>query len=302
MACAKTLFILATFASSGAFALITGRQQNEAAASANPIRKVVTMLQSMQKKVTAEGEKEDELFEKFMCYCKNGDDALSKSISEAEAKVPSVTSDIEEAEAQVKQLKEDLKSHQTDRHAAKAAMAEATALREKEAAAFAAEKAELDANIDAVKSATAAIMKGMAGTFLQTNAAQVLRKLLLASNSIDEYDREDLTAFLSGSAEYVPKSGQIAGILKEMEDTMTKTLDEATADEDAAIKSYEGLMAAKTKEVEALTKSIEEKTVRLGELQVSIVEMKADLDDTGTERKPQLPSQWSGSRRNSSRV
>jgi hypothetical protein len=53
---------------------------------ANPIRKVVTMLQAMEKKVTAEGEKEQELFEKFMCYCKNGDEALAKSISEAEAR------------------------------------------------------------------------------------------------------------------------------------------------------------------------------------------------------------------------
>merc|ERR1719321_797363 len=61
---------------------------------------------------------------------------------------------------------------------------------------------------------------------------------------------------------------------------MTATLKENTADESSAIKSYDGLMAAKTKEVNALTKSIEEKSVRLGELQVSIVEMKEDLDDT----------------------
>merc|ERR1719335_626579 len=40
-------------------------------------------------------------------------------------------------------------------------------------------------------------------------------------------------------------------------------------------------MAAKEKEVNALTKSIEEKMVRLGDLQVEIVEMKEDLDDTG---------------------
>jgi septal ring factor EnvC (AmiA/AmiB activator) len=39
-------------------------------------------------------------------------------------------------------------------------------------------------------------------------------------------------------------------------------------------------MAAKEKEVNALTKSIEEKMVRLGKLQVDIVEMKEDLDDT----------------------
>merc|ERR1719198_2791191 len=114
--------------------------------TANPIRKVVTMLQAMQKKVTAEGEKEVELYEKFMCYCKSGDAALAKSIGDAEAKIPQVTADIEAGENEVKQLKADLKQHQTDRAAAKAAMAEATKIRENEAATFAALKAEADAN------------------------------------------------------------------------------------------------------------------------------------------------------------
>merc|ERR1719352_1632753 len=62
---------------------------------------------------------------------------------------------------------------------------------------------------------------------------------------------------------------------------MNKDLADATASEDAAIKAYDELMAAKEKEVGALTKSIEEKMTRLGELQVEIVEMKEDLDDTG---------------------
>merc|ERR1719218_449958 len=105
------------------------------------------MLQNLKKKVAAEGEKENELFEKFMCYCKNGDEALAKSIADAEAKIPQVTADIEAGEAEVKQLKADLKSHQTDRAAAKAAMAEATTVRENEASAFASLKAEADANI-----------------------------------------------------------------------------------------------------------------------------------------------------------
>merc|ERR1719450_2054741 len=61
---------------------------------------------------------------------------------------------------------------------------------------------------------------------------------------------------------------------------MTATLGDASATEATAIKSYEGLMAAKTKEVNSLTSSIEEKMVRLGDTQVSIVEMKEDLDDT----------------------
>merc|ERR1740130_2485063 len=214
----------------------------------------------METKIAAEGEKEKELFDKFMCYCKNGDEALASSISEAEAKVPQVTADIEEAVAQVKQLKADLVSHQADRAAAKAAMAEAGGIRAK---------------------ATAAIEKGMGGAFLQTSAAQTLKKLVLAQSNIQDYDREELTAFLSQGQGYAPASGQITGILKQMTDTMNADLAEATGAENASIKAFNELMAAKEKEVGALTKAIEEKMVRVGKLAVELVEMKEDLDDTG---------------------
>merc|ERR1719265_614786 len=232
-------------------------------------------------KVAAEGEKETELFEKFMCYCKNGDEALAKSISDGETKIPQVQSDIEAGEAEVKQLKSDLKAHQTDRAAAKAAMAEATKIREQEAATFADLKAEADANIAAATKATAAISKGMGGSFLQTKAADVLRNLVLSKNSIADDAREELTSFLSNNQGYAPASGQITGILKQMTDTMNADLAEATSKENAAIKANGELIAAKEKEVAALTKSIEEKMVRVGKLQVDIVEMKEDLDDTG---------------------
>merc|ERR1719181_952633 len=61
---------------------------------------------------------------------------------------------------------------------------------------------------------------------------------------------------------------------------MSADLTEATNVENSAIKAYEELMAAKEKEVNALTQAIEDKMVRLGKLQVEIVEMKEDLDDT----------------------
>merc|ERR1719217_488538 len=61
---------------------------------------------------------------------------------------------------------------------------------------------------------------------------------------------------------------------------MQKDLDDITAAEEAAIKTYEEMMAAKTKEVETLTKGIEEKTVRVGDLGVEIAQLKEDLDDT----------------------
>jgi len=250
--------------------------------TANPIRKVVNMLQAMQKKVTAEGEKEQALYDKFMCYCKNGGGDLGKSIGDATTKVPQLGSDIEEGQAKKKQLDEDLKQHQVDRSAAKAAMAEASSIRDKEHAAFSKEKASLSSNLDAMSKAIDKISSGMAGGFLQTNTAQVLKKIAINDSNLLEADRQDIMAFLSGGqgGQYVPASGQITGILKTIHEEMSKSLADAEAAEAAAVSSFDALIAAKTKEVGANTKAIEVKTVRVGELAVRIVMMKNDLTDT----------------------
>jgi len=250
--------------------------------TANPIRKVVTLLQTMQKKVEEEGKREKELYDKFMCYCKSGSGDLSASISTAEGKIPSVGSEIEASEGRLTQTKEDLKQAQADRVAAKDAMAEATAIREKEAAAFASEKAEADTNIAAISKAVNALEKGMSGGFLQTDAAQVLRRLAQGKQEMIDMDRQELLAFLDGTESdgYAPQSGDITGILKEMLDTMSKGLADATAEEKASIQAYEEMMSAKSKEVAALTNSIESKTKSIGDLGVKIVQMKEDLSDT----------------------
>merc|ERR1719310_1560658 len=115
------------------------------------------MLQGMEKKVQAEGEKEQELFDKYMCYCKNAGGDLSKSISDAETKAPQLEADIKESEAKKAQMDEDIKQHQTDRSAAKDAMSEATTLRSKEAKAYAKESSEDNANIAATAKAMTAV-------------------------------------------------------------------------------------------------------------------------------------------------
>merc|ERR1719324_1203198 len=239
----------------------------------------------MQKKVEAEGEKEEELFEKFMCYCKAGASSLGKSIGDAETKIPQLESQIKAAAEMKAQLEEDVKNHQNDRAAAKAAMAKSTAIREKEAAAFAKEHAEAVANIEAAKKATAAISKGMAGGFLQTSAAAVLRKLAL-SEGLSDNQRDMLTSFLAegsgASTGYAPASGEIVGILKQLTDSMEKDMKEAIEAEEKAKAEYDALMEAKQKEVDALTKAIEEKLKRVGELGVELVNLKEDLDDTAT--------------------
>merc|ERR1719265_274206 len=108
-----------------------------------------------------------------------------------------------------------------DRAAAKEAVAEAKAMREKEAGAFAKESAELKSNVEALEKAIAAISKGMTGGFLQTSTASVLRQLSVTLE-MSSVDRDMMASFLSTktSAEYAPQSGEILGILKQLKDEM----------------------------------------------------------------------------------
>merc|ERR1719265_2782035 len=126
----------------------------------------------------------------------------------------------------------------------------------------------------------------MAGGFLQTNSAAIIRKLVdtneHALSSLGDMDRETLSIFLSEkeSSEYAPASGEIVGILKQMKETMEGDNAEAVAAEKEAQKAFEELKAAKEAEIAAATKAIEEKLARLGELRVDIVKMKNDLEDS----------------------
>jgi len=256
--------------------------------NANPIRKVVTLLQQMAKKVEKEGEEEKELYEKFMCYCKNGAADLTSAISNSQAQVPAVQSDIEESQSNSAKLKQDLKKHQVDRSAAEAAMAEATALREKEHAAFTAEATELKGYVTAMAGAIPAIEAGMAGTgLLQQKAAQVaqLRRAVAKDDRLTDYDRQSVLVFLAGTTQgtserYVPKGGEIVGILKDMKDGFEKDLSGIEKKEAEAVKIFDELMSAKKKEVSTLTASIEKKTARVGELDLSIVRMKQELTES----------------------
>jgi len=252
------------------------------ASTANPIRRVVTMLQEMQVKVTEEGEKEKALFEKFMCYCKTAGGDLEASIKEGKAKIASLETLLKEGKEQMEQLEADLKEHEASRTEAKEAMAAATALREKEAAAFAKFSEDSKTNLAALAKAIPAIETGMAGAFLQTTEATSLKQFAMEKADIPDEMRQEVLSFLSGKGEYAPQSGQIVGILKQMSDEMAKALEEAETTEAEAIKAYEALMAAKEKEVETLNAQIEAKLTRKGELGVELAGGLNELEDTQT--------------------
>merc|ERR1719299_38642 len=257
-----------------------GSVQAEKTEGANPIRKIVTLLQNMQKEIEAEGAKEQEMFDKFMCFCSGNDGDLKKKAADAKASIEELTAKLKAEEAEKVQLAQDLIGHKKDREAAGSDVEEATMLREKEASEFAAEKADSETNIAAMAKAIPALEKGMGGAaLLQMPTGNRLKKLVESYPNMDSADRREAIAFLEDSSESTGASDQIVGILKAMKDDMEAELKEAIADEEKAVAGYGDLKASKEKEIEMATEAIETKMARAGELAVSVVQSKDALED-----------------------
>merc|ERR1712004_778781 len=119
-------------------------------------------------------------------------------------KLPQMQSELESKEAKVATLKEEIKQAQDDRAAAKAAMKEATGIREKEAAEYAKVEASTSKDIKALHKAVDALEKGMGGSFLQSSGASFVRKIVASKQDMDEQERHDVLSFLSGEEGYAP--------------------------------------------------------------------------------------------------
>merc|ERR1719198_1310646 len=246
----------------------------------NPIRKVVTMLQDMQKTVESEGKKEEDLFEKFMCYCSGGEGALDASIQQGNAQIEQLTASVKRGTAEKSQLEQDLKTHKSDRSAAEATIKESTAMREKEAAEFAATSGDMKSNIASMAGALDALKKGLSAALLQTSTGNVLRNIISHSPAMRPSQRSLLMSFLeSGSAEQ-GGSDTIIGIVEQMKETMEADLAEAEKSEAESASAFETLMTSKKSEIEAAGKAIETKSARVGTVAVEIVQGKADLEKT----------------------
>merc|ERR1719473_282903 len=254
---------------------------------ANPIRKIVTLMQNMQKEIEAEGVKEKELFDKFMCFCSANTGDLGKAEADAKAKAEEMTAKLKSEEAEKSQLEQELVDHKSDRETAKADLDGATTLREKEAAELAATKADSETNIASLSSAIPAIEKGMsASSLLQMPAGRKLEKLVESYTNMDPMDRRQIMAFLqqgSGDEEMSAGSGEILGILKQMKEEMESNLAGAEKDEAAAVEGFASLKSSKETEIEVATEAIETKTGRSGELAVSVVQTKDALEDATEE-------------------
>jgi len=250
-----------------------------AASGPNPIRRVVTLLQNMAKEIEEEGARDAQLYNKFQCYCTGNTDKMSDEAKAASAKIDDLKAAVESQTAEKTRVDAELVEHKSDRAAAQAAIESATALREKEHAKYTEEAGDKKSSLDALAKAIPALEKGMGGAvLLQTRAGTAVKKIV-EQVSMDDYERRQVVSFLEGG-DYAPQSGEIVGILKQIEEQISNDINGIDKVEKAAAASFEKLIGAKNAEIQAASSAIEAKTERSGNLAVAIVESKNDLKDT----------------------
>jgi hypothetical protein len=252
----------------------------------NPIRRIVTLLQDMQKEIEAEGEKEKGMYEKFMCYCDGNSDGMKESAKDAASKIIELKAQLEAGTAEKSQIDQDLIQHGKDREAAKQDLAAATSVRNKERSEFEAATGDSKENLDSMNAAIAALEKGMGKSLMQMSKKALgnVVKAAKSSMALDDVERSAVLTFIQGTqnpfGDYAPASGEIVGMLKAMKDEMDKDLGGIVSAEESAQAAFEDMAAAKKEGIAASSSAIESKTQRAGELAVAIVTTADDVEDT----------------------
>jgi len=247
---------------------------------ANPIRRVITMLQMMMKKSEDQAVAEEQLFDKFMCSCKKTQESLKASIKSGQEKVPQLEAGVEELIARLGTASADFKQAKKDRADAEKSVQEATTMRSGEANAYAKDSTEAKANIKAMAGAVKALKAGITQTdFLQTPFTTMLQGLVATGKPGKGYDRDALNAFLQ-EGDQTEETPEIIGILEQMKEDMQADLKGMEKGEVGAIASFEALQNAKSKQIAASNQAIEDLGARIAGGKVELVNTKTDLKDT----------------------
>lgn len=245
-----------------------------AASKDSTITKVVKILQDMLAKSKKEGDEERTIFAKFKCFCDQNEAEKTESISDLGKEINVLSSKIEELQGSTGGLSTECAKLKADIAANKNALAEATAIRDKEHKEFKTEKADMEQAIDQMDDAIDTLSEigadqtlgsaadheqFMAGKFLQSSSnSRVKRALEAVSGFLNPAESKSVQSFLQSRAPftgtYSSQSGQIVGTLKSMRDTFKANLATAIATEKQQLEAFNKLkktLEAAGKEMQA---------------------------------------------------
>jgi len=212
----------------------------EERAAANPLGKVVELMDSLSAKLVKDGEAEDKAFHEWFQWCDDTTQeqrfvikSATTKVNELKATIEKSASDIEASEGKIEDLAGKIAK-------AEGELKDATLVREKEAKEFEEAESELVDTVDAVTRAIGIIEKEMAknpAAFMQVDASSITNLVGALSSIVDAAgvataDRKTLVAFAqardqsddeeTGAPDPAAYKSQSGGIMDVLEDLKAK--------------------------------------------------------------------------------
>jgi len=261
-----------------------------------PVSKVINLLKDMQGQLGKEQEEDQEVFDQFACWCETNEKLKTKAIADAEQHIKDLDSSIEELSANSAQLTTDNANLEEAIAKGKAALAEATAVRDKELAEFNRSDKDAIVAIKGLHGAVTALSKHNAGAALSQDAMLELRHVLAPHVSHTELRRLGLapkqqrivSSFLqqpTGASSYNSNSGEIFGVLQSMKESFETNMATDRKEETQGSAEYVSMKDAKVNELAAATKQHDSKEAQLAKTDEDNANAKIDLKDTAAQLK-----------------
>jgi chromosome segregation ATPase len=283
-------------------------------AKSNPLGKVFELMSALETKIVKEGEAEAKAFKEFFDWCDSASQNLNNEIKTAKTKeeklnaqIGELTSDLEVGTSKIEQLSTAISTNEAE-------LSDATSVRNKEHADFAAAEKELVETVDTLDRAVSIISTEMsknAAALTQIDTSN-MNSLLSALGAVVEAagfttnDKQRLTALVQAhqsaedseagapaAATYKSQSGGIVDVLEDLKEKADGELAEARKAESSAKhnfdmmkQSLEDQMAADTKDMneeKAAKEAAEEgKATAEGDLASTVKALKEAEDGLAT--------------------
>jgi hypothetical protein len=253
-------------------------------AQSNPLGKVFELMASLEAKITKEGEAEAKAFKEFFAWCDEASQNVNFEIKtgtsqkeKLEAKIGELTSAIDVSESKVEELAAAVST-------ADAELADATAIRNKESASFAAAEKELVETVDTLDRAVSIISTEMSknpaaltqiDTSSMTNLVQSLTAVVDAAG-FSTTDAKKLVALVQSkqsdedselgapaASSYKSQSSGIVDVLEDLKEKAEGELGEARKAETNARHNYQMMKQSLDDQMAADNKDLsDEKTAK----------------------------------------
>jgi hypothetical protein len=262
----------------------------EAEAMERPVMKVVKLLTDMKKQLDGEMKTDKDLHEKMDCWCETNSKEKTDAITEGDANIKRLKAFLSGSAGKIAELQVKRTETKEELAADQKALSEATALRMKETKAFAKDEKDTIEALAAVKNAIKVLAKHNTGLVeVQAVASKLRNTNILQFGFVDNLkraalkdflsDAKDATSFLSipGYKSYGSQSGQIFGILNQMQDDFESHLIMIRGEEKKAADEFKELKAAKEDEISDGKKELTNTDEALGNTGEKAAQAEKDL-------------------------